>query len=90
LGPCTCGLADRKKKGGGEIALSFASPEKEKYFLFIYEVITWEFFYKRSTNHYYRFLVKILSLYLLPDAHSSSLRRTGTPSSQRELIEIAS
>jgi hypothetical protein len=25
----------------GKIALSFASPEKEKYFLFIYEVITW-------------------------------------------------
>jgi len=27
-------------------------PEKEKYFLFIYEVITWEFFLKRSTIHY--------------------------------------
>ncbi len=24
-----------------KFALSFASPEKEKYFLFIYEVITW-------------------------------------------------
>ena len=35
-----------------KIALSFASPEKEKCFLFIYEVITWEFFYKRSTIHY--------------------------------------
>ena len=31
-----------KQKRGGKIALSFASPEKEKYFLFIYEVITWE------------------------------------------------
>jgi hypothetical protein len=31
-----------KKKKKAKIALSFASPEKEKYFLFIYEVITWE------------------------------------------------
>jgi len=30
-------------------ALSFASPEKEKYFLFIYEVITWEKILKRAT-----------------------------------------
>ena len=42
----------KQKKKGGEIALSFASPEKEKYFLFIYEVITWEKIYKRSTNPY--------------------------------------
>jgi len=28
------------------------SPEKEKYFLFIYEVITWEKIYKRSTIYY--------------------------------------
>jgi len=32
--------------------MSFASPEKEKYFLFIYEVITWEKFHKRAANHY--------------------------------------
>jgi len=31
-----------KKKKKAKIALSFASPEKEKYFLFIYEVITWK------------------------------------------------
>jgi len=29
--------------------MSFASPEKEKYFLFIYEVITWEKILKRAT-----------------------------------------
>jgi hypothetical protein len=32
-----------------KIALSFASPEKEKYFLFIYDVITWEKISKRSS-----------------------------------------
>jgi len=35
-----------------KIALSFASPEKEKYFLFIYEVITWEKFHKRCRLYY--------------------------------------
>jgi len=30
------------KNNHPKIALSFASLEKEKYFLFIYEVITWE------------------------------------------------
>jgi hypothetical protein len=33
-------IMNKKKKA--KIALSFASPEKEKYFLFIYEVITWK------------------------------------------------
>jgi len=33
-----------------KIALSFASPEKEKYVLFIYEVITWGK-KKSSANH---------------------------------------
>ncbi len=36
-----------------KIALSFASPEKEKYYLFIYEVITLENFLKRATIHYW-------------------------------------
>jgi hypothetical protein len=31
---------------------SFASPEKEKYFLFIYEVITWGKRKKSSAIHY--------------------------------------
>jgi len=31
------------------VYVSFASPEKEKYFLFIYEVITWEKILKRAT-----------------------------------------
>jgi hypothetical protein len=35
-----------------KIALSFASPEKENYYIYIYAVITWEFFYKRSSNYY--------------------------------------
>jgi len=35
-------------------ALSFASPEKEKYFLFIYKVITWEKILKRATIHYWQ------------------------------------
>jgi hypothetical protein len=34
--------------------MSFPSPEKEKYFLLIYEVITWEKFHKRATIHYCR------------------------------------
>ena len=37
----------------GKITLSFASPEKEKYLFYIYEVITWEKFHKRAANHYY-------------------------------------
>jgi hypothetical protein len=37
---------------GKNCALSFASPEKEKYFLFIYQVITWEKILKRSRNYY--------------------------------------
>ena len=35
-----------------KIALSFASPEKEKYYFICYAVIVKQFFYKRSTNHY--------------------------------------
>jgi hypothetical protein len=34
--------------------MSFASPEKEKYFLFIYEVFTLEKILKRCSNHYSR------------------------------------
>ena len=41
-----------KQKKGGKIALSFASPEKEKYYYFIYDVITWEKFHKRSSTYY--------------------------------------
>jgi hypothetical protein len=41
-----------KKKKGGKIALSFASPEKEKYYYFIYDVITWEKILKRSSIYY--------------------------------------
>jgi len=40
-----------KQKKKAKIALSFASPEKENIF-FIYEVITWEFFSKRSSIYY--------------------------------------
>ena len=36
----------------GKITLSFASPEKENYLFYIYEVITWEKIYKRSAIHY--------------------------------------
>ena len=35
-------LSYEAKLKKGKIVLSFASPGKEKYFLFIYEVITWE------------------------------------------------
>jgi hypothetical protein len=35
-----------------KIALSFASPEKENYYIYIYAVITWEIFYKRPSNYY--------------------------------------
>ena len=49
---CTCAYMYRIKIKKLKIALSFASPEKEKYFLFIYEVITWEIFHKRAANHY--------------------------------------
>ena len=41
-----------KQKKGGKIALSFASPEKEKYYYFIYDVITWEKNLKRSSTYY--------------------------------------
>jgi hypothetical protein len=41
-----------KQKIKAKIALSFASPKKEKYFLFIYEVITWEKRKKSPANHY--------------------------------------
>jgi hypothetical protein len=41
-----------KQKKGGKIALSFASPEKEKYYYFIYDVITWDFFSKESRIYY--------------------------------------
>jgi len=36
------------KKGKNAL---FCFAEKEKYFLFIYEVITWEKFHKRAANH---------------------------------------
>ncbi len=36
----------------GKIKLSFASPEKEKLYIYIYDVITWNFFYKYSVNNY--------------------------------------
>jgi hypothetical protein len=32
--------------------MSFASPGKENYYIYIYAVITWEFFSKRSSNYY--------------------------------------
>ena len=44
-------LGSKIKKGKN--ALSFASPEKEIFFLFIYEVITWEKFHKRAAIHYW-------------------------------------
>ena len=36
----------------GKITLSFASPEKEKYLFYIYEVITWENFHKEARIYY--------------------------------------
>ena len=36
-----------------KIVLSFASPEKEKYFVYIYDVITWEKLYKRFRLYYF-------------------------------------
>ena len=36
----------------GKITLSFASPEKEKLYIYIYDVITWNFFYKLSEHNY--------------------------------------
>jgi hypothetical protein len=41
-----------KQNKKGKIALSFASPEKENYYIYIYAVITWEIFHKRAANHY--------------------------------------
>ena len=42
-----------------KIALSFSSPEKENYLLYIYEVITWEKFHKRADDDvFYLFLQK--------------------------------
>jgi len=36
----------------GKITLSFASPEKENLYIYIYDVITWEKFVKRSVHYY--------------------------------------
>jgi hypothetical protein len=36
----------------GKITLSFASPEKEKLYIYIYDVITWRIFYKYSEHNY--------------------------------------
>jgi len=41
-----------KQNKKAKITLSFASPEKENYYIYIYEVITWEKFHKRAANHY--------------------------------------
>jgi len=42
-------MKQNKKAKICAVFLSFVSPEKEKYFLFIYEVITWEKILKRGT-----------------------------------------
>ena len=42
----------KQNKKGKNCAVFFASPEKENYYIYIYAVITWEFFYKRSSNYY--------------------------------------
>ena len=54
MGRGGCGFSSLMKQNikGKNCALSFASPEKEKYFLFIYQVITWEKILKRSRNYY--------------------------------------
>jgi len=41
-----------KQKIKGKHFVSFASQEKEKYFVFIYEVISWGKILKRPTIHY--------------------------------------
>jgi hypothetical protein len=47
-----------KQKKRGKIALSFASPEKE-FFIYIYDVITWEEILKRATIHYFSALTSV-------------------------------
>ncbi len=37
----------------GKITLSFASPEKENLYIYIYDVITWKKFVKRSVHYYW-------------------------------------
>ena len=39
----------------GKITLSFASPEKENLYTYIYDVITWKKFQKYSELYYLRF-----------------------------------
>jgi len=36
----------------GKITLSFASPEKENLYIYIYDVITWKCFSKLSEHNY--------------------------------------
>jgi hypothetical protein len=36
----------------GKITLSFASPEKENLYIYIYDVITWKKFHKYSEQYY--------------------------------------
>jgi hypothetical protein len=37
----------------GKITLSFASPEKENLYIYIYDVITWKKFHKYSEHNYW-------------------------------------
>ena len=43
----------------GKITLSFASPEKENLYIYIYDVITWIFFVK--TDHYLSSCARVLT-----------------------------
>ncbi len=42
----------------GKITLSFASPEKENLYIYIYDMITWNFFVKLS-EHYYSYGIRL-------------------------------
>ena len=55
----------------GKITLSFASPEKENLYIYIYDVITWNFFVKLSEHYYYRARPYLFPVYFLAEAPAS-------------------
>jgi hypothetical protein len=59
--------------------LSFASPEKENYYIDIYAVITWEIFDKRAANHYYCVDTIAVAKHTLPCAAAGGVVTVSNP-----------
>jgi hypothetical protein len=68
----------------GKITLSFASPEKENLYIYIYDVITWRIFYKYSEHNYSPPLAQLTAL-----ATGASTRRMHTTDAHRDACAAA-